>query len=154
MIVTVTSVAYPGSIICTKLDPVSANTHPADDGAWIAYDESEVGNILCYDAARTDKSVLPNGNTTNDCTVCAETRTSSNQRGAKLTHTTNLAAWVEDVSKNHRRTAEYFILKRHAFINADVILNLNSIANTHIRAYHHILTDVAVFADPRILQDM
>lgn len=47
--------------------------------------------------------------------------------------------------------AEYFILKFYDFVDGYIVLNLTSVADFYVRAYHHVLTNWAVFSYPGTL---
>ena len=132
-----------------------AQTH-IQPAIWPGFpgNESKIGHVLGHHRAGADKGVLSNGDTANDCTVGAESRAPANQGRTQFIHAPNLAARVKHVGKNHRRTAKYIVLESHAFINGDVILDFDPVANVYIGSDDYILPNPTVLANLRVLQDM
>ena len=61
---------------------------------------------------------------------------------------------INHISEHRRRPAKNIVFESHSFVDRDVILNLDVVADNATRRDDNILTKIAVFADPRIFHDM
>ena len=61
-------------------------------------------------------------------------------------HPRNFASRIVDIGEYHRGAAEHVILQCHALIHGYIILNLDALPHTAIRADHDVLADLAIFA--------
>src|SRR5262245_17192509 len=103
MIRALTRLTSRGFMTIPKVNAGRANTHPSNDPPRISHNETEIRHVFCYHRAGTDKGVLPNDDTADDGTVCAESRTSANECRAQFIHAPDLAARIKYVGENHRR---------------------------------------------------
>ena len=137
-----------------EIDAVPAYAHPADDPARIPNNKGEVWDILHHHCPGADKGVLSDRHPTYDGAVGAKACTPSNQCRKKFFHAPDLATGIDHVRKHHRRTTEDKVLKCHAFVHGDIILDLDPLTDDYVWADHHVLTDPAILPDPRIPQNV
>src|SRR5262245_13391603 len=126
------------------LDPTGA--HPTCHSCRVSHDKSMVRNVLGNHRTRSDQSIAPDCNATQDGGIGADRRTSFYERSPQLSHPRNLAARVRYVRKDHRWSAEHIVLEGHSFVYGNVVLNLHAIADQDIRSHHHVLPDLALFS--------
>src|SRR5579885_2557959 len=65
-----------------------------------------------------------------------------------------MAARIDHVREDHRMAAEYVIFQDAAGIYGNVVLDFDVIADDNAGRHHHVLADVTVRADPRVLHDV
>jgi hypothetical protein len=87
-----------------------------------------------------DRGVGPDG--------CA----SPNPRWLELLFAADESARIDDVREHTTRATKYVIFEDDAFVNADVVLNLATIADRHVGADHYVLAERTPPADRNIPQ--
>ena len=130
-----------------KVDAVRTNAHPTDDPSGVSRNQRKMRHVLCHHRPGTDKGISPDGNTAHDGTVGAESRTSANQGRTQFIHAPDFATRIKHVGEDHRRSAEHVIIESHAFINGDVILDFDPVANVHIGPNDNILSYPTILAN-------
>jgi hypothetical protein len=136
------------AVFTRKRKPGRANAHPPGDPAGISHHERKIRDILRHNRAGPDEGILSDGNTAQDRAVRTESRAFAHQRAAEFAHSLDFASRIEHIGENHGGAAKYVVFQGDPFINRDVILNLNAIANSDIRSDDNILADTAMLADP------
>ena len=106
-----------------------------------------IGNIFRNYSACTNKAVLSQGCAANDGGVGANSSPLFYQNRPELIHLADFCPWIVNIGKDHTRAAKDSILKRNAFINTHIVLNLTVISDTHFRPNDYILTDIAMLTD-------
>ncbi len=113
-----------------------------------------IRNISCDYCTGSDEGVLSQGYSADDGGVGTDCGSFFYQRRPSLIHFPHFRPRIVHICKNHGRTAEDSILKGHALVNRNVVLNLAVAPNCNIRANDNVLTDVTFFADFRAGKDM
>lgn len=85
--------------------------------------------------------------TAHDGRVGADRGTALNARRAKLAFAINGGARIDHVGEDDRRSAKHVVLKGHALVNADVVLDFATVAADDARSYHDILSEHAIRVD-------
>src|SRR5262245_49384115 len=125
----------------------AAATHPAADATGVAQDERMVGGVCRDDRSGTDEGVAADRMSADDRAVGAEGRAASDQRPLKFVLAHDMTAGVDQVGEDHRRAPKHVVFQDHAGVDGDVVLNLDVVADDHIRRDHDVLSDVAPRAD-------
>jgi hypothetical protein len=130
-----------------EIDAVCANTHPTGNPSGIAGNEGKIRHVFRYHRARADKGILPDRDAANDCTISTESRASANQGWTQFIHPLDLAARIQHIGKNHRRTAKYMVFESHSFVNTDIVLYFDAVADVYVGPNNDILPNPAIFTN-------
>lgn len=124
----------------------SASADPTDLPGGVAHHEGVVRDIPGNHGSRADESVAADGDAAHDGAVGAEGGAVADQGGAHLVHFADFGPWVVDVRENHGGSAKDALFQGDPFIDRNVVLDLATAANAHIRADDYILPDIAALA--------
>lgn len=102
-------VSASGAKIAVFLEPLELNAalaHPAMQAGRVAVAQAVIRDIPGHHCACADKAIIPQGNPAYDRRVRPDGRATLHQCGAVLVLAVNVAARVEHIGENHRRTQE------------------------------------------------
>lgn len=122
--------------------------------AGSASNQPEGRRILRNHRARGDGRIRPQFVAADDRRVCADCGAAPHERLAILGFAHDLRTRIVDVGAHAGRAAEHAVLKNHAFIDRDIVLDLHVIADRHPWSNDNILPNVAFLADDDVSQDV
>ena len=102
----------------------------------------------------SDEGVPADFVSADDSAIGAEGGALFNEGRLRFVHSSDMRPGVDDICENHAGATEDVVFQSDSFINGYVVLNLASIPDGHIRSDHHILPDVAGFANHAAVQDV
>src|SRR4029450_254925 len=102
-----------------------------------------------HHCSRANKGIPPNHRTTDNGGIGANGRPASHQGARILIVTHDLCTWGNDVCKDTRRSTEDIIFEFHPRVDRDVILNLDVIAQHHVRSHMHVLAQNTALPNAR-----
>ncbi len=113
-------------------------------------DHQRIGrNISVHNGTGGDKGVLSNGMAAQDRGIGPDGGAFPDQ-GFMIVIRTALrvfTAGINDIGKDHGRAAKDIVFQLHTFVNRNIVLDLDVIADAHIRSHIDILTKGAVGSD-------
>ncbi len=125
----------------------SALAVPALYAGGIAVHQRIIGHIAGHHRASTDKAIASEGDTADDGGIRANGGAFFHQGGFVLMLAGHMAARVDDIGEDHRRTEEDIVLDDHAGVERDIVLDLDIVPDDDIGCDEHILPDRAVCTD-------
>ena len=129
-------------------------TDPAELTGGDSDHQGVILDILGDDRAAADKGTFADGMTTDDGAVGSEGGTFSDERPSIGTVNGEVGTGRGDVSKDAGGAAEHVVLYLYTFIDRDIVLDADPIADVHIVANVDILTQRAVPAETGTALDM
>ena len=90
------------------------------------------------------KTILAQRDAADDGCICPNGGASFDKGSLVLVLAFDVAAWIDHICEDHRRSAEDVIFKFHTGVHGDVILDLYSISDFDTWTDHDILPEIAV----------
>src|SRR5688572_4619962 len=84
---------------------------------------------------------------TDDRGIGSDRRAAPDSRLFEFILARNVCTRIDDVGKDAARTTKNIVVEHHAFIQADVVLDLATVADAHLWPDHDVLSDRAVATD-------
>jgi hypothetical protein len=104
-----------------------------------------IRNVFCYNSTSPNKGVSSPCYSAYDGSIGSDCCAFLDQSRPYLIHLANFSPGIVNIGKDHGRAAKNSVFKGHTFIYTDVVLYLALFADGYIRAYYHVLADVAIF---------
>src|SRR5213592_2338333 len=134
--------------------PFAALAHPSHAARRHAHHQRVRRDVGRHDRAGADERVLAERDAAQDRGVGADGAAPLHARGAVLVLARHVAPRVQHVGEHARRPAEHIVLQGHAFVDRDVVLDLDVVADARTGHHHHVLAQVAALADYRAGHDV
>ena len=122
---------------CRLIQPLRQRGHPQH--------KRIVGHITPHHCPRPNKGIAPNRRATDNRGIGTNRRPASHQGPRILLTAPDLGAWVDHIRKDTRRPTEDIVFEFHPRVDRDVILDLDVMANHHVRRHMHILAQNTAF---------
>lgn len=107
-----------------------------------------------HDGPGSNKGVATDSVATKNGGIRADGRASPHPRGFELMLAFNSAPRIDDVCEDSRGPTEDVIFEDNTVIEGDIILDLASIANNHVRTHVNVLSEYAVATDLGMFHDV
>lgn len=134
--------------------PFARLAHPADLSRRVADDQRISRYIAGNDGACADHRIRPDIVAANYRAICPERCTFADVSWRKLVLAFDMCTRCKYICEYHRRTAKHILVKGHALIDGNIILEFAAITDRNIGACHNVLPDRAVTADDGARQNM
>ena len=97
-----------------------------------------------------DQRVCADRAAAHDRGIGADARATLHERGLVILRSVSRKrrTWGRDVREDHARATENVVFERHAFVDGDIVLDLDVAADRHPGTDHHILADSTPASDP------
>src|ERR1700729_70997 len=128
--------------------------HPADPARRYPRHQSKVGNVFGHHSARSHESVAADGMAAQDRGIGPDGGAAFDQRRPELGLARYRRARIDHIGEHAARAAKDVVFECHAFIKADIVLDLAVVADRHVRPDHDVLSDRTVPADRDIAENM
>ena len=130
--------------IC-ELDPALAD--PARSPPRNAGYQRKVRNIPSDHGSSADERVAANGDAADDGGISSYRSAAHDQRLAVLILSRDVAPRIDDVGEYHAWATEDIVLDRYAFVDGDVVLDADVVAEDGATGDENALTEGAAFTD-------
>src|SRR5213596_2116308 len=134
--------------------PFAALAHPSHAARRHAHHQRVRRDVGRHDRAGADERVLAERDAAQDRGVGTDGAAPLHARGAVLVLARHVAPRVQHVGEHARRPAEHIVLQGHAFVDRDVVLDLDVVADLRAGHHHHVLAQVAALADDGARHDV
>ena len=134
--------------------PQASRANPADTARREPSHQSVSRNIRCDDGPSGNKAEFTKRIAANNRRVGADRRAPFHERTCELRFAFDLSPRIVHIRKDATGPAEDPILKLHAIIQADIVLDLAVVSNRDAGSHHDILTQRAMLSYLAVLEDM
>ena len=132
----------------------AAFANPADPAGGDACHQGIIGDVMGNDGPCGSQGAATEGVAADDGAVRAQARALAYARTRKKTMCGKVCARGVDIRENAGRTAEDIVFQVHAFVDGNVVLDPDPVANPDAGAYVDILSERAVCTDDGAGLDM
>src|SRR5688572_30769582 len=138
----------------THVEPLPTLADPPDYPRRHASHERISRDVTRDDGAGSDEAELAQGIPAEDRRVRPDGRTTLHQRLAVLVLARDVTSRCGNVGKDHRWTKKDVVLTLHAFVDADVILHFDVVAQARSRHDHDVLSQTTALSNHRAAVDV
>lgn len=144
-LVTLIAAGAGGFAIIIKIEPLAMFTHPANLAGRVANNEGIGFDFFGNNGSSTDKGVCSDVVTTDDGGIGANGGTFSHDGFHVFALAVDGAAGVINISENHGRAQEHVVFTDDSFVDRDIVLHLDVVAEHDAVCNEYVLAEVAVF---------